>query len=304
MIKMEPINVKREDFPMSPSKADGMIPMKPKLDNYEIYFQEDVEYIKRGERSLFLQIIGPIDAGKNLPCIVFIPGSAFHEQYVKGRIPQLSYLAMRGFVVAALEYRGSECAIFPAPVLDAKAGVCFMRKNAGKFGINPNNIFLMGDSSGGYTAVLASFSNGEKSLEEQGIESKETVVSGVIDHFGPTNFLTMNDEASSQDHRTPDSPEGLEIGGKAPLENLDLVKPTIIANYIHEDKQLPPILMFHGSNDELVPFGQSCELYTALQKANQTATLYQVLGAHHGGREFWTQEVLDLEEEFIRTLCV
>ena len=30
------------------------------------------------------------------------------------------------------------------------------------------------------------------------------------------------------------------------------------------------------------------------------ATFYQVIGAHHGGREFWTKEVLDIEEKFIR----
>lgn len=60
--------------------------------------------------------------------------------------------------------------------------------------------------------------------------------------------------------------------------------------------------MFHGSNDELVPFGQSCELYEALKDANKEASFYQVIGAHHGGIEFWTKEVLDIEEQFIRSI--
>lgn len=30
---------------------------------------------------------------------------------------------------------------------------------------------------------------------------------------------------------------------------------------------------------------------------------YQVFGAHHGGREFWTKEVLEIEESFIRRVC-
>jgi acetyl esterase/lipase len=302
--EMEPLNIDRENFPMSHAKAEGMIPINPKNDNYEIYYREDVEYIKRGERSLYLQIIGPSDAGDNLPCIVFVPGSAFHEQNVKGRVPQLSYLAMRGFVVAALEYRGSECAIFPAQVLDTKAGVHFMREHASEYGINPENIFLMGDSSGGHTAVLASFSYDVSILEEDGRRSKKPIVRGVIDHYGPTNFLTMNEEPSSEDHRTPDSPEGLEIGGKPILENVDLVNPTIIANYVDKGKDIPPILMFHGANDELVPFGQSCELYNALKEAKKDATFYQVIGAHHGGREFWTKEILNIEETFIRRLCI
>ena len=200
-------------------------------------------------------------------------------------------------------YRGSECAIFPAQALDAKAGVYFMREHAEEFGINPDNIFLMGDSSGGHTAMIAAFSYGVEALEEDERRSDVPIVRGVIDHYGPTNFLTMNDEPSSQDHRTPDSPEGCEIGRKAVLENPCLVHPTIIANYVHKEKELPPVLMFHGTNDELVPFGQGCELYDALRNAGRDAVFYQVIGAHHGGREFWSEQVLDIEEAFIRRLC-
>lgn len=300
---MEPLNIPRENFPMSTAAADGMIPMHPALDYYEIYYKEDVKYIDRNGRALYLQIIGPIDAAEKFPCIVYIPGSAFHEQNVKERIPQLSYLAQRGFVVAALEYRGSECAPFPAQALDAKAGVSFMKEHASEYGIHPDNIFLMGDSSGAHTAMMAAFSYGVPNLEEDGRRSDKPIVKGVIDLYGPTNFLTMNDEPSSQDHRTPDSPEGCEIGGKAVLEHPELVAPAIIANYVKEDRALPPILMFHGTNDELVPFGQGCELYDALTRANKAATFYQVIGAHHGGREFWTKEVLDIEEQFIRSCC-
>lgn len=288
---------------MSTVTVDGMIPMHPQMDNFEIYYKEDMKYVERGQRSLYLQIIGPIGMNHPVPCIVYIPGSAFHEQNVKERIPQLSYLAQRGFVVAALEYRGSECAPFPAQTLDAKAGVSFMREHAEEYGIHPENIFLMGDSSGGHTALMAAFSYGIPALEEKGREINRPIVKGVIDLYGPTNFLTMNDEPSSQDHRTSDSPEGCEIGQKAVLEHPELVKPTIISNYVKEERKLPSTLIFHGTNDELVPFGQSCQLYESLKKAKKDAIFYQVIGAHHGGREFWTKEVLDIEEQFIRRCC-
>lgn len=300
---MEPLNISRENFPMSTMSVEGMIPMNPAMDNYEIYYKEDIEYIKRGDRSLKLQIIGPIDCREEMPCIVFIPGSAFHEQNVKERIAQLSYLAQRGFVVAALEYRGCECAAFPAQAFDAKAGVYYMKEHAKEYGINPDNIVLMGDSSGAHTAVMAAYSYGVDELEEDGRRDTKPIVKGVIDLYGPTNFLTMNDEPSSQDHRTPDSPEGCEIGGKAVLEHPELVEPAILANYVEKGRELPPTLMFHGTNDELVPFGQSCQLFDALKNARKDATFYQVIGAHHGGREFWTKEVLDIEEQFIRKVC-
>ena len=301
---MEPINVSREDFPMSTASVKGMIPMEAKIDNYEIFYKDNVVYVERGARKLHLQIIGPIGVSEPVPCIIYIPGSAFHEQNVIERVPQLSYFAQRGFVVAALEYRGSECAPFPAQTLDAKAGVKYMKEHANEYNINPNNLFLMGDSSGGHTAMMAAFSYGIEDIEEENNKSDKPIVNGVIDLYGPTNFTTMNDEPSSQDHRTPDSPEGCVIGGRHVLDNLDLVQPTVIATYVEEDRELPPILMFHGTNDELVPFGQGCELYDALSKCKKEAYFYQVIGAHHGGREFWTSEVLDIEEKFIRKLCI
>ena len=149
---MEPLNIDRESFPMSTASAEGMIPMQPKIDQYEIYYKEDIVYIERNGRKLHLQIIGPIDVKETIPCIVYIPGSAFHEQNVKVRVAQLSYFAQRGFVVAALEYRGSETAIFPAQALDAKAGVHFIKEHAKEYGIDPKNVVLMGDSSGAHTA--------------------------------------------------------------------------------------------------------------------------------------------------------
>ncbi|MDE7435292.1 MAG: hypothetical protein K2N01_05670 [Lachnospiraceae bacterium] len=58
--------------------------------------------------------------------------------------------------------------------------------------------------------------------------------------------------------------------------------------------------MFHGSNDELVPFGQSCELYAALRAVDSDVGLYQIEGAHHGDRQFWSATVLDKIEKFMR----
>ena len=187
---MEPLKVSRDNFPMSTATAAGMIPMQPKVDNYEIYYYKDVKYLERNGRQLYLQIIGPVGA-----------------------------------------------------------------KEA--------NLFIMGDSSGAHTAMMAAFSYGIPTLEEDGRRSSTPIVQGVIDLYGPTNFATMNQEPSSQDHRTPDRPEGCEIGGKPVLEHPELVKPATIATYVQEERELPPILMFHGTNDELVPFGQGCELFQA-----------------------------------------
>ena len=296
---MSILPVARENFPMSKATAAGMIPMQPLCDNYEIFYREDVVYAERAEMTLHLQILGPIGAGEALPLILYIPGSAFHRQNVKERVPQLACLAQRGFVVAALQYRGSEDAPFPSQTLDAKAGIRFMKRHAAEYGIDPDKIVTMGDSSGGHTAMMAAFTCGIPALEEDDA-AFDSSVRGVIDLYGPVNFTTMNEQLSSQNHWLPDSPEGMELGGVNVLEHPDLARAAAVTTYVADGREIPPILMFHGTNDELVPFAQSCELCDALTAAGRDVTFYQVLGAHHGGPEFWTTQVLDLVEAFIR----
>lgn len=64
------------------------------------------------------------------PVIVFVRGSAFHEQNVTDYSNYFVRIAEQGYVVAALKYRHSDIAPFPAQMQDCKTAVRFMRKNA------------------------------------------------------------------------------------------------------------------------------------------------------------------------------
>ena len=141
--------------------------INPVCDNYELAYYSDVEYVNKKKKRLFLQIIKPINTNGKTPLIVFIRGSAFHRQNVKERVAQLAMLAMRGYAVALLEDRGSEDASFPAFVLDAKAGIMFMKQNADRYNIDAEKVFVMGDSSGGYTALMSGLTYGVKELEDE-----------------------------------------------------------------------------------------------------------------------------------------
>ena len=298
---IEPLSVSREDFPANPDTAPGMISLPVQPRRPTLFCHTDVEYLVRGGRPLYLQVICPSLPGGPLPLVVFIPGSAWHKQNVPALIPQLSALAFRGFAVALLEYRPSDEAPFPAQVLDAKAGIRFMKENAARFNIDPGRVVVMGDSSGGHTAMLAGFTDGIGELEEvDHAPDGPAAVRGVVDFYGPVNIAEMNETSSIMDHRGPDSPEGFLIGRRPVLENPGLVRPTVVTNYISPGREIPPILIFHGDRDELVSFSQSCSLCRALSAAGKDAAFYRIPDAHHGGPEFWADPVLDLVEAFIR----
>lgn len=297
---IQPITVPREQFPKSTVTSDGMITLNISSDNQAMEYIPDMEYIDRDGVSLSIQLVLPCDRTNDTPLVIYVPGSAFRWQNVKRGIPSVSLLVNRGIAVAMVQYRGSEIATFPAQMLDTKAAVRFMKKNAHSYGLNPDNVYLMGDSSGGHTVLMAGLTAGLKEFEEEIYNEVSSEVKGIIDLFGPTDITKMNDEPSTQNHMEADSPEGCLIGGYDVLEHPELTAPTVVMNYIDSVRELPPVLIFHGTNDELVPFGQSCMLYDKLVKCKKRATFYAIENAHHGGREFWSNRVLDIMEEFIK----
>ena len=287
----------RNEFPKSPSFTNGMVSLSPRCARLSVRYLPDVPYRQRDGKDLKLQLLLPEPTPQKKPLILFIQGSAWHKQDLYASLPQLSLLAARGYVIASAEYTPSETAPFPAQLLDAKAALRFLRENRETYGFDPDRVFVMGDSSGGHTALMTGLTAGLPELEED--PSQPSTVNGIIDFYGPVDISKMNDELSAMDHIQPDSPEGFLIGRKNVLENPELVFPTVVTNYISAEREIPPILIFHGSNDELVAFGQSCLLYEKLVSCGKEASLYQIEGAHHGGKEFWSDEVLDLVEDFI-----
>lgn len=122
-------------------------------------FIKDVVYVTRpeGERTLQMLVpeVKPESVQKKYPAILYVQGSAWLKQDQYKRLSAMADLARRGFVTAILQYRESNLATFPAQVQDAKTGIRFLRKHAEEYHIDVDNIFIMGDSSGGHTAVLA-----------------------------------------------------------------------------------------------------------------------------------------------------
>jgi acetyl esterase/lipase len=302
------------DFPVNTASTKGMKVIKGEIEKLNVKWSRNVEYVDRGYKKLHLQILVPskITDERYLPeakltnvrpTIIYVPGSAWHKQDVYNIVPMLTKVAGRGFVVALVEYRPSEEAVFPAQILDAKAAVRFMKEHANEYSADINKVVIFGDSSGGHTALMTAFTAEEQLVEHNKcVKTFDCSVKGVIDYYGPTNISKMNDAPSIMDHIDADSPEGFLIGRKNVLGNMDLVEPTIVTNYISESKYIPPALIFHGDKDRLVPLTQSALLYEALRDAGKDATFYKIQGADHGGAPFWADSVLDIVEKFIRNV--
>jgi len=261
----------------------------------------NLEYARPASGPLLLDLYLP-ETGGPFPPIVWIHGGAFRAGN-KGGIwykPILNQ-TQRGYAVASIDYRLSGTAIFPALVEDAKAAVRWLRANAARYNLKTDRIVAAGESAGGYQAVMLGTSGGVAELEgAPGNAGESSRVQGVIDFFGPTDFLAMDDGASTcktpQVHRTPKSPESLLLGC-----NLDecpaQVKAANPITYVSRDD--PPFLILHGTADCLVPHSQSQRLYDALRAAGVKADLHLLPDVGHADQRFMTAETEKLVSEFV-----
>ena len=198
----------------------------------------------------------------------------------------------KGYAVAAINYRLSQHATFPAQIEDCKAAIRWLRAHAKEYNLAADRIGVWGASAGGHLVALLGTSGDVKDLEgKQGNLDQSSRVQAVVDWFGPTDFTKMGGS-----HDQPNSPEARLLGGPV-QENKDKAKRASPITYVAKDN--PPFLILHGDKDQTVPFSQSALLAEALKKAGVEVTLQPVKGAGHGGREFSSAENLKLIEEFL-----
>lgn len=242
----------------------------------------DIEYIPNGHERNKLDIYIPkdIDDDSQLPLIVWVHGGAWRAGS-KDRCPALRFLD-KGFVVASINYRLSQHAIFPAQITDCKAAIRYLRANAKKYNIDPHRIGVWGSSAGGHLVALLGTTGSVKKFDVGPNLQYSSTVQAVCDFYGPTNFAKMSSFHSTMDHDAPNSPESILIGGPV-QETPQGVRNADPITYVTKDD--PPFLIVHGDKDPLVPHNQSELLYDALKKANVKAKFHTVKGGGHGFKD-------------------
>ena len=230
------------------------------------------------------------------PVILSIHGGAFKggDKRDNQVVPMLEGLK-RGYAVVSINYRLSPEAIFPAQIYDVKAAVRWVRANAKKYKFNADKIAAWGGSAGGTLCALAGTSGNVKELEDLslGNPTQSNIVQAVVDWFGPTDFLKMDEQLKEskvknpQIHSIPESPES-ELIGKNLADAPDLVKAVNPETYITPDD--PPFLIQHGLIDHLVPYQGSVNLAAKLSAdiGKEKVTLELFENNDHGGPAFTT----------------
>jgi acetyl esterase/lipase len=231
--------------------------------------------------------------------------------------PTRRYVAQAGYVVASVEYRTvRHGATYIDGAGDVKAAIRFLRANAARFGIDPQRVALWGESAGGYLAAMAAVSSGETRFDQGEFLKESSAVQAVVDKFGGSDLSQIAagfDEATVAANRGAQTAFAKYVFG--PEGRLDFTDdPAALAAAdpaSHAGPQVPPFLIFHGTNDRIISPVQTAHLHRSLRAAGVPSERYLLEGAGHGdlaitsGEEkFWTTEaVMRLAVDFLdRTL--
>lgn len=226
---------------------------------------------------------------KPLPIVVWIHGGGWmHGSHRTMNKLLASLVESDRYLVASIGYRLSDEALWPAQMHDCKAAIRWLKGNAKSIGGDPDRVAVMGASAGGHLASMLGTSGGDSLMSGTlGVHrSVDDRVHCVIDIYGPTDLLRMDEQAipdAPLKHDAPDSPESRLLG--APLQSVPrLAKSANPITYVSPDD--PPFLIIHGTRDLIVPHGQSVLLRDSLQNAGVEATLLSIEDGGHGGPGF------------------
>jgi CubicO group peptidase (beta-lactamase class C family)/acetyl esterase/lipase len=200
--------------------------------------------------------------------------------------------ARMGLVTFSVEYRLSiENGITPSKtispiesVLDARSAIRWVRGNAGKFHIGINKIVAAGQSAGGHLALCTAM------IDEYNEQSDDLSISchpdAVLLFSACINAVEGWCDRLLDNRRT-------KIWSISP------------AHHIHGG--LPPMIDFHGTDDEQVPIWTAQYFETDMKKEGNYFELHQFTGRKHylgDGNpmysRYYDDEILNMADDFLR----
>lgn len=243
------------------------------------------------DRKLLADIWSPPDgvAASGLG-FIYLHGGGY-SAFDKGGPTELwfRHLTAQGHVVMDVAYRLIPETNVPGMQEDVKRAIAWLKRNADRYGVNPDHIVLSGGSAGSHLALLAAYAPYHPRLTPEDVRSMDLSVRGVIGYYNAgdyrqeskvaltptaleravarllTNLLGRWSGAAIAVDDTGDWNPGVFVGGR-PDEATELYRQ--ITPVVHVGPATPPTLQLVGENDVYVArSGAAAALHRKLQAA-------------------------------------
>lgn len=213
----------------------------------------NIVFASPGGRDLRLDLYLPPKSARPAPVVLWVFGGGW-KLGSRGYHLNVRDLTKHGIAIAAMDYRLSDEAKYPAQLQDCQAALHWLQANADQYGLDPKRIAAAGESSGGHLAALLGTIEGREKIR------------AVFALYPVTDLVAIGRQYA---HGNPSDIERL-LGG--PIEEkLDLARAGSPVNHVSPDS--PPFLIIHGAKDTLVLPDQSQQLHNRLQAAGVESRL-------------------------------
>ena len=230
--------------------------------------QTGILFASPTNNPLFLDLYQPLTPGR-YPAVITIYGGGWAGGSPGESAALSRFLAERGYVVAAIDYRHAPEYRFPTQLEDVQTALSFVSDHAEEYEIERDRLGLVGWSAGAHLALLAGFRS-------------DPSVQSIVDYYGPVDLA-----AGYSDPPVPDPIDVQQVlaafMGGTPTE---LPKAYAQASPITfaesaEANNLPPALLLYGGRDHIVEVRFGRQLYDALIKHGNAAVWVKIPWAEH-----------------------
>jgi acetyl esterase/lipase len=184
------------------------------------------------------------NSAKGLPVVIFIYGGSWQSGDKAGYGFAGRSLAQAGYLTVVMDYRLVPKNLYPDFISDSVSAISWVYQHVGRYGGNPNMIFVMGHSAGAFNAVTA--------VDDARFWSKGQVpdgaIKGVIGLAGPYSY----------DFRQFDS----KVAFPPNLLPEDVMPDT------HVRPNAPPHYLLTAEKDTLVGIKNLMKMKRGLERAN------------------------------------
>lgn len=249
------------------SVANAQWSYPPEILDAEKYTFKNVDNI-----NLDLWVFSPEDKAtdQKLPAIVFFFGGGWSKGSPSQFVAHCEYLKARGMVAIVADYRVKnrhEVSVKDC-VSDAKSAIRWIRENASILGIDEDKIVAAGASAGGHLAASCAILD---KFDEPSEDNSISSAANALVLFNPVLVLPPIDnfkQVIEKDMQKQEDKFGTALIHISPFHNIT--------------KNLPPTLIFHGTNDKVVSLA-SIEMFTEkMHEFENDCTLFAYKDESHG----------------------
>ena len=216
--------------------------------------------------------------GGKTPVVLLVHGGGWAENDNRYQMAWIARkLAKQGFAVFNVTYRLAPDYHFPAPVDDLFEALKWLKANDESLNIDTENTAIFGYSAGGHLAELVAMRE-----MPAGVKVK-AVVAGGTPHFVRVD---------------PDFPLVREFIGKSYKESPEFYFQATPVDQV--TKNFPPVFIYHGSEDDLVPTLHVERWEKRLLELDVEHEIYWVKGRGHIGAFLFPQGSVSRATAFLR----